>query len=175
MRNLRPIILMLALGSLVSALVWHYWDDADIEDAWFQLGQGSGWHGLETVKVAADGRGLYFYAKKRDEWALQRFHVPAESIGALKRKIEELSIQNLAASYSRPEIADGTQWVLLIKEGPKSKRIYCSNRFPQALIDLAEYVHKQIVEPRLSETAERIVPRRHLRNYGRELWESARQ
>src|ERR1700688_4460814 len=51
----------------------------------FQLGQGSSWHGLDLLKVAANGKAVYEY-QSGDRWGRKVFHVGRADLERLVRE-----------------------------------------------------------------------------------------
>jgi hypothetical protein len=155
-------------------VLWYFLENkADPDrgiDFWFQLGQGSGWHGLDLIRITADGRVSYEY-RTSEGWTRKRFTINQKMVQSLKEKINALGIRNLKRAYHRP-IADGTQWCLLIKEDDPPKSIYCDNQFPKPVVDLAEFVHENIVEPNSNMLKGVIVGERDHEMHEKELWNS---
>lgn len=171
-----PWFWCVALILLLSFVFWIFWPRSDPDsgvDFWFQLGQGSGMHGLDLIRVTADGGVSYEYLSSSG-WARKRFSIDQKMIQSLKEKIDHLGIQNLKPAYHRP-IADGTQWCLLIKGDGRPKAIYCDNNFPKPVVDLAEFVHKNILEPNATNIEGEIVTDRQHERHEKELWNSIRR
>jgi hypothetical protein len=74
--------------------------------------------------------------------------------------------------YDNTRIADGTQWCLLIKTGGESKSIYCNNRFPRPIEELAAFVDEAILEQVAGQVAAVLYPAGETRRHERELWAS---
>src|SRR5262249_37015423 len=113
----------------------------------FQLGKGSGLHGLNIIKIAADGNAEYEFRSDSDNWKRKKFLVDRQRIEALIDSINTLKIRSLEDEYIDRNTLDGSQWVLLVKGGGHAKSIYCSNMFPEQIQQLANLVHKTIIEP----------------------------
>jgi hypothetical protein len=139
----------------------------------FQLGQGSGWHGLDLLKIPADGMAVYEYQPQRGKWFRKRFSVDKGRLEALIEKIKALNILDMERWYTSG-IADGTQWCILIKSGGQQKSIYCDNKFPQPIKDLAAFVHETIIEPLGGRVEAVVVPEREHHNHEKEIWASIR-
>jgi hypothetical protein len=138
----------------------------------FQFGQGSGWHGLNLLKVTADGRATYEYQADRG-WSRKTFVVGDRGLEHLVEKINALRIFGLPRAY-HADVADGTQWCLLIKTGGRRKAIYCDNYFPAELRELAAFVHRDVVVGAGGLAEPVAVPRWCWRQHEQEIWSSIR-
>src|SRR5262245_25938730 len=120
MRKFGPMSAV-ALGAIATVLlvggvyVWRVGSpDRIIPDEKFELqfGRGSGWHGLDLLRITSDGNAWYEYQEILGEWQRKRFHVGAKQIQELREAIDTLDLWELARSY-HADVADGTQWCLL--------------------------------------------------------------
>jgi uncharacterized membrane protein YfcA len=165
---------LIVIGSIL--LVQSIWQEkrpilVQDETFEFQLGQGSGWHGLDLLKITADGKAVYEYQSSRGEWERKTFFVDKASMDALICKINSLKIMELDRAY-HGDVADGTQWCLLIKSNGRAKSVYCDNNFPERIEKLAAFVHETIIEPFGGKAEARAVPPRECRKHEKEIWES---
>ena len=79
------------------------------------------------------------------------------------------NIVGLGRTYKNPRIADGTQWVLLLKTKGLTKSVYCDNVFPDAVNKLAEFINDKF-PVFLSTETEVVSPKEPSEE--QELWKS---
>ncbi|MFI5380547.1 MAG: hypothetical protein ACHRHE_14720 [Tepidisphaerales bacterium] len=135
----------------------------------FQLGQGSGWHGLDLIKITADGKAVYQYESSSNVWSRKTFQLTAVEMQSLADQVNELKIVALD-DYYKANIHDGTQWCLLVKSQGHLKRIYCDNRFPRRIEKLAAFVHEKIIDRAGAKAVAISVPRDQVRDFEAEVW-----
>jgi hypothetical protein len=136
----------------------------------FQLGRGSGWHGLDLFRVTSDGTAVYEYQTESGEgWERKTFLVDRARLDALRDAINNLRIAELNRAY-HGNVMDGTQWCLLISMDGQTKSVYCDNNFPAPIRNLATLVDETILEPLGSPIVAETVPQRHHRKHEKELW-----
>jgi hypothetical protein len=138
----------------------------------FQLGLGSGWHGLNLMKISADGTAVYEY-QTYPGWSRKTFTVGRPGVERLVERINALKILGLHRAY-HAHVADGTQWCLLIKTGGRRKAVYCDNYFPAEVRELATFVRRDLVDPASSKAAPVAVPAWACRQHEKEIWASLR-
>jgi len=140
----------------------------------FQLGQGSGLHGLNLVKITAAGEGFYDYPLDDIKWQQWKFHVDNQTMEKLVEKINNLKIMNMKRVYEDPNVADGTQWCLLIKGNGNAKSIYFNNKFPDQIKQLADYVHNTVMGPmrQSGKVKSGPLPEEEFLKHQREIWDS---
>ncbi|HEX2751482.1 MAG TPA: hypothetical protein VHM91_25960 [Verrucomicrobiales bacterium] len=111
-----------------------------------ELGRGGGMDGLEIIRVDGSGHarmqrfatrqhadGGYYYSRESAS-----LHLPAARTKKLTEIVNSLRLTEMGRSYSRPDIADGSQWILWIQQSPFEKSIYCNNAFPADIREFAE-------------------------------------
>ena len=119
----------------------------------FVLGQGSGWHGYNTLRVSASGRCECRYHVveidagnvRRQAWRKAEFRLTAEIQRQVRASLEAADFFGLDSQYINRRIADGTQRPIALRASDQEKRIYCSNTFPEALRKLSRAIREQIV------------------------------
>jgi hypothetical protein len=109
-----------------------------------ELGRGGGREGLETVRITQDGRVALCREKRQQDrdrfvtlWETATIQLPPNALASVLDTVERHSLMRLHRSYSDRFIADGTQWVLWIKQGAKEKSVYFNNSFPPAIREFA--------------------------------------
>jgi hypothetical protein len=138
----------------------------------FQLGQGSGMHGLNLVKVSADGKVVHEY-RGSGRWGRKTFYVGGAELERLVNRINSLGIFRLHKSY-HADVLDGTQWCLLIKAGGRRKSVYCDSYFPAAIHKLAKFVHQELIQPYTGDVQAEHVSASEHREFQKEIWASIR-
>ena len=103
-----------------------------------QLGRGSGWHGLDTIKISQDGTVLLNRATDRGAQSATLQLEPA-AIDDLLRSIEENHLMKLDRVYGS-DIEDGTQWVLRIRQGDHEKSVHFNNSFPEPIVRFVRHL-----------------------------------
>ena len=87
----------------------------------------------------------------------------------------------LADEYIDTNIADGTQWVLVVKQGELQKQIYCSNQFPIELQHFASWLDGKalgmfkVADSTLRPMLADAISREEYRRFSDEIWNAARR
>jgi hypothetical protein len=136
-----------------------------------QFGRGSGWHGLDLLRVASDGRATYEYQPQWGTWIRKTFVVDIERMRELRAAVNDLNVWGMQRAYSRG-VADGTQWIVLIRVEGKSKSVYFDNKFPVRIKRFADYVDNAILKPLADPVEPIIVPTRLHGQHTKEIWAS---
>lgn len=169
-----------AVVMIAAIALGHYWftlgqPNAIQPDEEFELqfGRGSGWHGLDLLRITSDGNAVYEYQAERDIWKRKSFVVNEATLVALRKTINDLNIWGMD-HHDDGSTNDGTQWCLLIRIDGKSKAFYFDNHFPNRIRQLADFVDQAILEPFAVPVVAEVVPARHHRKHEKELWQSVR-
>jgi hypothetical protein len=87
---------------------------------WLEFGRGSGWHGLDTVKIDQTGCVVLHRLKSGGQenvnvlsWEVARLQLSPEALDEVLKAVESNKVMDLQKAYHE-NIADGTQWVLWI-------------------------------------------------------------
>jgi|GEM_PF-5359270 len=139
----------------------------------FQFGQGSGFEGLNVVKILPSGEARYDYGDVT-AWQKKTFRVSQEAMQELADKINALGILNMGKVVSDPDVRDGEQWIVLIKTEGTARSIYFDNRFPVQVRELAAFVHERVVEPYTKNLRPEPVSDFDHDRLQQELWDSVR-
>jgi hypothetical protein len=144
-------------------------------DAQFELqfGRGSARHGLDVLRVTSDGNAVYEYQPDLNVWERRRFRLGVQALADLRKAIDDLDPWSMPAVY-RANIADGTQWILLIRVEGREKAVYFDNNFPDAIQRLADHIDHRIIAPLADPVPPESVPSWHQRKHEKELWEAVR-
>lgn len=143
-----------------------------------EFGRGSGWHGLNTIKI--DQTGLVVLHRLNSEhrqivnvmpWEVVTLQLPSEAIAEVLKAVETNDLMGLHKAYHE-NVADGTQWVLWIKQGDRQKSVYFNNHFPKAITRFAKQLDSIMAGAGLDKVEWKPVPERESRQHENELWAS---
>ena len=111
----------------------------------FVLGQGSGWHGYNVLKVNTTGKCEYTFGGERTgKWQRAAFLLSAAELTELQAKIVETDLFALAKGYFF-NAHDGTQWFVKVQGKSQRKSVYCDNYFPQEIVRLSQFVAERVM------------------------------
>ncbi|MSU78602.1 MAG: hypothetical protein EXS16_10980 [Gemmataceae bacterium] len=139
-----------------------------------QFGRGSGWLGLDVLRIVSKSEASYEYRVDGGDWHRKKFKLNDAEMASLRNAITQMNVWAMERAYSRPERADGTQWVLLVRENGKSRSVYFDNNFPEAIRNFAEFVDQKIIVPYADTLNPTVVPERHHLKHQKAIWESIR-
>jgi hypothetical protein len=148
---------------------------------WLEFGRGSGWHGLNTVKIDQTGRVVLHRMKSAHQdgatvlsWEAATLQLTPEALAEVLKAVESNDLTGLHKAYHE-DIKDGTQWVLWIKQGEREKSVYFNNRFPRAITAFAEQLDAILARAGSDKVEWQPVPMRESRQHERELWDSIKR
>ncbi len=148
---------LVSLGLLACASPRSAWNEKlDYGDFSFVMGEGSGWHGYDVLRIAATGEARYTFAKvegQRTVWRAAEFVVEKPMLARLRATLNDTKYFSLRSTYQDADVADGTQWFVKVRIGDSRKGVFCDNAFPPEIVRLSEFVHAEILDPRLREFA----------------------
>lgn len=149
---------------------------------YLEFGRGSGWHGLNTVKIDQTGRvTLHRMLSEHQQgvivqtWEVATIQLSPVAVAEVLDRVEANDLIALRKVYRRKNIADGTQWVLWIKQGDREKSVYFTNQFPSAITRFADQLDEILARAGLGSVAWQPAPGRESRQHERELWESIKR
>jgi hypothetical protein len=140
-----------------------------------EFGRGSGWHGLDTVRVEQDGRvtlSRLIGSQTNPSWETATIQLQQNRLADILKAVETNGLMSLRRTYQDPNIADGTQWVLWITQGDHEKSVYFNNRFPVQITGFAEQLDRILSVAGLGNITWQPVPASQSRSHERELWKS---
>lgn len=144
---------------------------------WLEFGRGSGWHGLDTVKLDQTGRAVVHRMKaerKEDvtvlSWEVATLQLSPDALAEVLKAVESNDLMELHKEYHE-NIHDGTQWVLWIKQGEREKSVYFNNNFPRRIKAFAEQLDGMLARAGLGKVAWQPVSEQESRQHERELWD----
>jgi hypothetical protein len=141
-----------------------------------QFGRGSGWHGLDTAKIAQDGAVTLHRQLANQEgpfWETATLKLRQESLARVLDAVEKNRLFGLRKAY-HGNVADGTQWVLWLKQGDREKAVYFDNHFPPEIERFADALDTALAENGLEKAEWRYVGGADARGHERALWDSIR-
>lgn len=142
-----------------------------------EFGRGSGWHGLDTVKVDQTGR-VVLHRMASDglveavRWESATIQLTPEMLAEVLRAVESNALMGLRPAYHDPNVADGTQWVLWIRQGERDKSVYFNNSLPEPIIRFAVQLDAILSQAGRATAAWQPVPEDEARQHEKALWES---
>jgi hypothetical protein len=101
--------------------------------------------------------------------------LPPEVVAEVLKAVESNGLMGLHKAYHDDNIADGTQWVLWIKQGEREKSVYFNNSFPRAITAFAGQLDAILARAGLDKVAWQPVPERESRQHEKELWDSIKR
>jgi hypothetical protein len=144
-----------------------------------EIGRGSGWHGLDTIKLDQEGHVVLHRMKeemKRNRvivrWETATLQLRPHALGEVLESVESNGLLRLRKAYSDKRKADGTQWVLWITQGEMEKVVYFNNSFPQQIVRFAEELDAILSASDLDKVAWQMVPATEFRQHEDDLWNS---
>jgi hypothetical protein len=143
MRRLRIPLLLFFGGCILESAEPQKSIDPD-QPYRIELGRGSGWHGLNTIRITEDGTATLFrLVTEHRKASIHQYtettevELPADVVVEILAAVDESGVMELDRQY-HAEVHDGTQWVLLVQQGDWEKSVYCNNRFPKPMVRFAE-------------------------------------
>src|SRR5205814_114855 len=125
----------------------------------FMMRDGSGWHGYNTIRVAADGRCRFVFCTRSLvtepdgktfidlKWRRIEFVIDQKTLMDLRKLLAEIDFFRLKKYYSADEIKDGTQRQVWVQASGMQKSVYCSNHFPERFQKVYTFVIEKLIRP----------------------------
>ena len=129
-----------------------------------QLGRGSGWKGIELIKI--DNKGNVQLHKLNGEHT--RFNLTAEELDAIVRSANREKLTELERKYVDEDIQDGTQWLLWVRQNGKQTTVLFSNQFPEQITRFAKTVDLQL---RTGERNLKFQAAKDRQGHARRIWD----
>lgn len=145
------------------------------------LSRGSGLDGLATVRLDHTGRVELHrqWWRKRNgvhesSWEVSDGFLPPEAVAAVLEAANNNRLTELHRAYYA-QVWDGTQWVLLIRQGDREKAVYFDDHFPEPIRRFSRRLDEVIGETVGPGLRWRRVPPWSARSHDRELWDAIRR
>jgi hypothetical protein len=137
------------------------------------FGRGSGWHGLDTVRITTNGAvTLYKQTLINSQRSWQTASLQLSNSD--QKKISDALITNQLLNLKdqiATNVADGTQWILLVRQNSAWKAVYFDNKFPTSISNFAETVDQVLEKKPTQWRPASGEPREH----EKELWAAIRK
>jgi len=89
------------------------------------FGRGSGMVGLDTVAISEDGNAVLHRLGEHRQWVWATLRLSREQMRSIANMITRRGLGSLQNEYTPSfRVHDGTQWVLLIRQGDRRKSSY---------------------------------------------------
>lgn len=137
----------------------------------FAFGQGSGMDGLDTLQFGRDGIVTLHRNTSKGRWQTATITLDSNSIRRILQTLETENIMGMSAKY-HADVSDGSQWILWITQGPRSKAIYFDNYFPQGIRRLAKVLDRELAAAGIATLKWKRVPKKESRLHEASLWNS---
>jgi hypothetical protein len=113
---------------------------------WIEIGRGGHKGGLDTIKIDQTGRVILHRTSRRKKQdgsddlicEVATLQLSPEALVEALKSVDAANLMALGKAYYRVALADGTQWILWIRQGEQEKAVYCDNSFPKAITEFAE-------------------------------------
>lgn len=143
-----------------------------------EFGRGSGWHGLDTIKIDQGGSVVLHRAKREQRdganhqsWETTTIQLQPDAVADVVKAVDANNVLGLNKAY-HANIHDGTQWVLWIKQGNREKSVYFNNSFPREITEFAKQLDGILANAGLERAVWKPVPTGEARPHEREIWDS---
>jgi hypothetical protein len=154
----------------------------DPDRSWrIEFGRGSGWHGLDTIRLEQTGQAAFYRLKQERQgeemvpsWETATARLSPEAITKVLEAVEVNRLPGLDKEY-HAAVVDGTQWVLWVRQDEREKTVYFNNHFPDSILRFAEQFDAIVSESVGPKLKWRAVPVAWSRGHERELWASLRR
>lgn len=143
-----------------------------------EFGRGSGWRGLETIRVSHDGSVVLHrlkHGQREPSWETATMRLSPSELAEILQAVETNGLMKLGRAYHDPGVADGTQWLLWLKQGEQEKSVYFDNEFPQSIRQFAEQLDAILSRAGLDKAIWQPVPASRSRRHELELWDSIKR
>ena len=142
---------------------------------WIELGRGSGWRKLDTVKVHQDGT-VVLHRVRFNFVETATLQLPAESLAEVLESVEETGVLGLYKEYHEPPgFADGRQWVLKVQQGRRKMSVYCDSYFPEPIVSFVQALDRILAGGGVEKAKWRILGDEDEWSHERELWDSIKR
>jgi len=146
-----------------------------------EFGRGSGWEGLDTVKLTDDGKVILHRQTwqaangiRSAKWETAQLALPRDAVANVLATVSKTRLLDLHREY-HANVADGTQWVLWITQGGNAKSVYFNNHFPSEILQFASSLDEVLVQNGLQTVKWDPVPAGKESQHERQLWDSIKR
>jgi hypothetical protein len=135
-----------------------------------ELGRGSGWHGLDIVKVDETGAVKLSRVEGRPDAESASLQLSRTDVATLVGLVNSNGLTRMGRMYSDPRVQDGTQWVLWIEQPPSQKSVYFNNSFPAQITAYANGLDALLNKAGLSAAEWSPTPTQQSMDQQKALW-----
>ncbi|PQO35710.1 hypothetical protein C5Y96_08630 [Blastopirellula marina] len=110
---------------------------------------GDGLQGFNILRVKADGTGEYSYWDQASDSSRQKtltFELSPGELEEICGKLNQSRFMTLANEY-HGDVTNGTQIAITVVTGHVEKEVFCDNHFPVAVVTVADYLEKEVIQP----------------------------
>jgi len=138
------------------------------------FGKGSSLDGLETIRIAENGSATLHrhLDKNMGTWKTANVSLTPELMSKLVQVIVADDLLSLKSVYSKRNRKDGSQWVLLIKQGEYTKRVYLDNDFPSQILRFDNALDDIATSAGVNQATWSAIEASQARKHESELWET---
>ena len=105
-------------------------------------------------------------------WQTATAPLPPDATAKVLDAVDADGLLSLATAY-HANVADGTQWVLRVRQGARQKAAYFNNHFPDGIVRFADRLDTIVAESVGQDLRWWGVPVARERQHEQELWESS--
>jgi hypothetical protein len=148
----------------------------------FRMRFGSGLHGHNTIKIAADGRCKFvFYTRELvtepdgstaidQKWRRIEFTIDQKTLKDLRKLLAEIDFFRLKKYYAS-DAQDGTQREVWVQASGMQKSVYCHMHFPNRFQKVYTFVIEKLIRPREQDLADApVIDIAEVRRAGAHAW-----
>jgi hypothetical protein len=128
-------------------------------------------HGLDIVKVRENESVFLQRRSPTGAWQTATLELSKDSLAEVVAAVDDNRLFELRKEY-HANVADGTQWVLWIKQGGTEKSVYFNNDFPKPIVRFAEQLDKVIADASPENLRWKTVSAAEAADHQKELWDS---
>ena len=135
-----------------------------------EFGRGSGWHGLDVVKISKTGSVELHRTENRPNAETATLQLSAADVKKVVDQLNSCQLTSLGRSYSDPGVQDGTQWILWIQQSASEKSVYFNNAFPAPINAFAGGLDAVLQNAGLSNVSWTPIPKQQGIDQQKALW-----
>lgn len=110
---------------------------------------GDGVEGFNILRIQSEGTGEYNYWDQASGSMRQRkmtFELSPAELEAICGQLNRSGFMTLANEY-HGDVTGGTQIAITVVTGHVEKEVYCDNHFPVAVVPVADYLEREVIQP----------------------------
>lgn len=146
-----------------------------------EFGRGSGWTGLNTIKIEENGSvAVHMLREEKIKGVIYSYcengllKLSEKDLRIITDKIVELEILDMDMSYYAEGIRDGTQWIFWVQQGKEQKSIHFSNHFPKKILYISVIIDEILENAGYNVIKWKRFPNRETLFHQIDIWNSIR-